>query len=139
MLQYIFLYSYIIDTNSIYVAWLCIKRSTGSYIASVDTTLKMCSMYCNKYNFLSIVYTVMYKKGRLEVHRKNEFRKRRAERRGICTVTVSQSYPISIPINKVNLFRMSIPKEYFFNIKLKTLDLLKDNIQCSCILPEGLC
>ena len=80
----------------------------------------------------------MYRKGQLSVHRKNEFCKRRAERRGICTVTLSNSFPVSIPITKVNLFRVSLPKEYFFNIKLKILDMLKDRIKSSFILPEGL-
>ena len=86
-------------------------------------------------------YAGMYTKGRLSVHRKNEFRKRTANtgRRGRCTVTVSNSFPLSIPITEVNLLRVSLPKEYFFNNKLKTLDLLKDKIKSSFILPEGLC
>ena len=89
-------------------------------------------------NFLVVTMQVCIEKGRLSVHRKNEFRKRRAERRGIYTVTLSNSFPIPIPTTKVNLFTISLPKEHFFNIKLKTLDMLKDKINSSFILPEGL-
>ena len=93
--------------------------------------LKMCGV-------VLCAHTGMYKKGRLSVHRKNEFRKRRAEKRGICTVTVSHSFPISIPTAEVSLFRISLPKEYFFNVRLKTLDSLKEKIKSNFILPEGL-
>ena len=51
----------------------------------------------------------MYREGRLSVHRKNEFRKRRAKKRGYA-VTVKEILPlISIPLHQVMALKISIP------------------------------
>lgn len=75
-----------------------------------------------KVGHILIILSQMYRKGRLSVHRKNEFRKHRAEKKGSCTVTITHLFPVSVPKADISLFKISIPKEYYLNVILKSLD-----------------
>ena len=79
----------------------------------------------------------MHRKNRLSFRRKNEFRKRRKERRGLCSVNITKVLPISIPKAEICLFKLSIPKEYYNNIHLKTIDSLKEKVEASFTFPQG--
>ena len=85
----------------------------------------------------------MYRKGRLSVHRKNEFRKRMAEKRASCTVTITHHLPVCIPKTAdISIFKISISKEYYLNVTLKSLDSLKRKMEAVMkalsVVPAGL-
>ena len=89
------------------------------------------------YSTLVNVPADMYRKGRLSVYRKNEFRKRRAEKRGSSTITITH-FPVSIPMADISIFKISISKEYYLNVMLKSLDSLKKKMEASSVVPAGL-
>ena len=55
----------------------------------------------------------MGRKLRLSVHRKNEFRKKQAKKQRY-TVTVRESLPISLTLDKVTVLKISIPKDMLY-------------------------
>ena len=77
----------------------------------------------------------MGRKLRLSVHRKNEFRKKPAEKRGY-TVTVRQSLPISLPLDKVMVLKISIQKDMLL---LSSINELGRRIQTMAVIPNGEC
>ena len=50
---------------------------------------------------------------------------------------ITHVLPVSIPKYKIHLFKLSIPKEYYDNVRLKTLDSLKEKIVTSFTFPKG--
>jgi len=59
------------------------------------------------------------------------------QKRGSCTVTITHLFPVSIPKADISLFKVSIPKEYYLNVIVRSLDSLKRKIEASCV-PAGL-
>ena len=76
----------------------------------------------------------MYRKLRLSVHRKNEFRKKRTAKRG-CTMKVTRSFPISLPLDLVSVLKVSIPKQVM--LLVSSLNDVRHKLQIIPILPAG--
>ena len=83
-------------------------------------------------------YADMYRKGCLSVYWKNELRKHRAEKRDSSIVTITHHFPVSIPKADISIFKISISKEYYLNVMLKSLDSLKRKMEASSVVPAGL-
>ena len=75
----------------------------------------------------------MGRKLRLAVHRKNEFRKKLAKKRGY-TVTVRQSLPISLPLDQVMALKISIPKDMLL---LSSINEIRCRNQTMAVVPNG--
>ena len=100
-----------------------------------------CTSHCTAYHlyryYTKTYYSEMFRKSRLSVRRKNELQKHRTERRGPCSVKITQLLPVSIPKAEICLFKLSISKEYYYNVHLKTLDSLKEKVEASFTFPQG--
>ena len=73
----------------------------------------------------------MPRKFRLSVHRKNEFRKKRANK--IAAKQDPQPVPQLVP----QLPMISIAKEVYYNAPVPSLFQLKEQVQKTQILPQG--
>ena len=74
---------------------------------------------------------------RLSVQPKNLFRKLRAQRSGY-TVTISQSFPVSIALETVSVLKMSISKEVYMGTPAENLATLQHRLGVDSILPQGM-
>ena len=74
----------------------------------------------------------MGRKLRLSVHRKNEFRKKRAKKRGYI-VTVRPSLPISLPLENFTVLKISIPLD---KLLVSSINELECRLQTMAV-PSG--
>ena len=75
----------------------------------------------------------MGRKLRLSVHRKNEFRKKQAKKQRY-TVTVRESLPISLTLDKVTVLKISIPKDMLL---VSSINELSCRLQTMAVVPKG--
>ena len=76
----------------------------------------------------------MYREGRLSVHRRNKFRKRRAEKRGYAVIVNEILPPIRILLHQVMALKISIPKDILL---VSTIDELRCKLQTTAVVPKG--
>ena len=97
---------------------------------------------CYRVNFpvFVIVHTQnqplkMGRKFRLGVHRKNDERyKLLAKKANIGPGTLV----VSINLERISVFKVSLPIDYLLQAKALSLPVLRQCIQATCILPQGL-
>lgn len=84
---------------------------------------------------VSLAFCVgMPRKFRLSVHRKNEFRKRRAERAvtAACSSESVHTLPVSIPLESLLL-----PAKMYLKAPVLTLTQLQQRLKALPVLPQG--
>ena len=58
-------------------------------------------------------------------------------KKGSRTVTITHLFPVSIPKANISLFKVSISKECYLKVTLKSLNSLKEKVETSSVVPTG--
>jgi len=80
------------------------------------------------------VFPQMARKFRIAVHRKNEFRKKRADKRSYA-VKLAQSFPIRILLDLVTVLKVSISKHVMQPVS--SVCDIRHKLQTISVLPTG--